>query len=281
MERPALLAGQWYPADASSCRAEIERHARGATPDGRVRGGLIGPHAGWTFSGDCAGRTYAWLAGARSNATLAVVFGSHRGPSGPNSVFRGGGWATPLGPLETHRALADAAQEALGLTDEPIRPARPDNAVELHLPFVKHFFGRARLLMIGVAAAPIALAIGRAVGGLVKASGEDAVFIGSTDLTHYGPNYGFAPAGVGPASVAWVRDENDRGFLDALLADDPEAALAHATARQSACCPGAAVAALEAVRAARGAVDPILVDHSLSYDVRPDASFVGYGGLVV
>lgn len=276
-----MLAGLWYPSDPASCRAEIERRARGAEPDGRARGGLIGPHAGWTYSGDCAARTYAWLADAHRDATLAVVFGSHRGPSGPNSVFRGDAWATPLGAVATHQPLANAAHEALSLVDEPVRPARPDNAVELHLPFVKHFFGRAKLLMIGVAAAPVALAIGRTIGELVKASGEHAVFVGSTDLTHYGPNYGFSPAGAGPSAVTWVREQNDRGFLDAIVRDDPEGALEHATRHQSACCPGAALATVEAVRAAYGAVDPTLVDHCLSYDVRPDPSFVGYGGLVV
>ena len=52
-------------------------------------------------------------------------------------------------------------------------------------------------------------------------------------------------------------------------------------AEKSACCPGATAAAIEAVRAYAGVVSPTLVDHYLSYDVRPDDSFVGYASLVV
>jgi AmmeMemoRadiSam system protein B len=240
---------------------------------------MVGPHAGWAFSGDSAGRAYHALATARPDAELAVVFGSHRGPSGPNTVFRGDSWDTPLGALENDRALADALAEALGLETEPVRPLRPDNGVELHLPFVKYFWPDAKLLMLGIAASEIALEIGRAVGERIR--GRDAVVIGSTDLTHYGPNYGFAPAGRGEAAVRWAREVNDVGFIDALLRDAPAEALRHAREHSSACCPGAAVAAFEAVRAMRGAVHPELLDHTLSYDVRPDASFVGYAGIVM
>ena len=169
----------------------------------------------------------------------------------------------------------------LGLSEEPVSPARPDNAVELHLPFVKRHFPRAELLMVGVEASPRAKTIGRVVGERVREAGRDAVFVGSTDLTHYGSNYGWSPRGRGPEAVRWVRDVNDRGFLDRVLADDPDGALEHALSEQSACCPGAVVATMEAVRAYAGQVQPRLVDHTLSCDVRPAESFVGYGALVL
>lgn len=280
--RPAYLAGRWYPADRAGCQAEIDACCPEPAASAGVGRGLIGPHAGWAFSGECAGRGYqALAAGAGVDPELVVVFGSHRGPHGPNTVFRDDAWETPLGPLLTDRALADEVHDALGFDDEPSRPLRPDNAVELHLPFVRAFFPHARLLMIGMEASRRAIAFGREVGERVRKGGREAVFVGSTDLTHYGPNYGWAPHGTGPESVRWVREENDRGFLDALLADDLGGAVDHAVEHQSACCPGAAVAAVEATRAYAGAIHPALVDHYLSYDVRPDASFVGYASVLV
>ena len=38
---------------------------------------------------------------------------------------------------------------------------------------------------------------------------------------------------------------------------------------------------MTAVKAYGGEAGPRLVDHYLSYDIRPDASFVGYAGLVL
>lgn len=280
--RRAFLAGQWYPADPDDCRAAIRDHARDAEVCSGTFNGLIGPHAGWTYSGDCAGRGYRQLReSCPSDVDLVVVFGSHRGPSGPNTVFRDDAWATPLGALETATDLADEVARALSLQDEPVNPARPDNAVELHLPFIKAYFEDAQMLMLGVEASQSALSIGRTVGELIRDHDRSAVFIGSTDLTHYGPSYGWSPHGTGKDSVGWVRDTNDRGFIDALLRDDPGGAVDHALAEQSACCPGATVAAVEAVRAYAGAVTPTLVDHYLSYDVRPSSSFVGYASLVI
>ncbi len=279
MRRAATLAGLWYPGEARACREAIEVHAGDASTTGPDRRASIGPHAGWAYSGDCAARTYRAL--GRRDADVVVIFGSHRGPHGPNTLFRGEGWETPLGVLETDRELTARIGDALRLDDEPIRPTRPDNAAELHMPFARYFFPKASLVMLGVAASEIAIEIGATVGALARDLDRDAVFVGSTDLTHYGPSYEFAPAGAGPDAVAWVREQNDAGFLDAVLATDSRRALDHATRAQSACCPGAAVAAIEAARAYEGTLRPALVDHYLSYDVRPGPSFVGYAGVVL
>ncbi len=77
------------------------------------------------------------------------------------------------------------------------------------------------------------------------------------------------------------RRVNDRRFLDAVLAGDALAAVEDAAANQSACCPGAVAATLEATRACSRAIRPTLVSHTLSYGVQPASRFVGYAGLVL
>ena len=67
---------------------------------------------------------------------------------------------------------------------------------------------------------------------------------GSTDLTHYGPNYGFAPKGFGPEAVKWVKEVNDRKFIDQALKLDGPGMLKAAQQDQSACSAGGAVAAV-------------------------------------
>jgi len=280
MRRPALLAGQWYPGSASACRQAIEAHARDAKPEQGPYRGLIGPHAGWSYSGDAAARTYGWLARAQPEVDLVVVFGSHRGPEGPNTVFRGEAWETPLGDLASHQELAERLAAELQLRDEPAQPHHADNGVELHLPFVRYFFPAAKLLMLGPAASRDAITIGDRVGTLAR-SASSAVFVGSTDLTHYGPNYDFEPKGQGAQAVAWARNTNDHAFITAVLAGDAERVIEHGVHEHSACCPGSAAATLAAVKAYGGTATPHLVDHYLSFDVQPNASFVGYAGIVL
>jgi AmmeMemoRadiSam system protein B len=62
------------------------------------------------------------------------------------------------------------------------------------------------------------------------------VVIGSTDLTHYGPNYGFTSKGVGSTAVDWVRDENDRRVIDAMTRMDPDAVIREGLSNDNACC---------------------------------------------
>ena len=39
----------------------------------------------------------------------------------------------------------------------------------------------------------------------------DAI-IGTTDLTHYGPDYGFTPQGMGPKANAWANRPYQNGY---------------------------------------------------------------------
>ncbi len=103
---------------------------------------------------------------------------------------------------------------------------------------------------------------------------------GSTDLTHYGPNYGFAPKGYGPEAVKWVKEVNDKKFIDQALKLDGPGMLKAAQEDQSACSAGGAVAAVAAAKA-DGAHKAALIDYYTSYDVMPGDSFVGYAGMVL
>ncbi len=227
MIRRAYLAGQWYPGDETSCRNAIITHGESqAVVSGAWRATIV-PHAGWVYSGNAMGAGYRALAESHSRAELVIVFGSHRGPQGPNTLFRGEGWDTPLGLAKTDQEVAAELFSELSFMPEPEAPKRPDNAVEVQMPFIRHFFPHAKTIMMGVAASKEAIGIGKSVGEICKNLGRDTVFVGSTDLTHYGPNYGYMPQGIGEKAVQWVRNENDRGFLQALEASQFGTAIEH------------------------------------------------------
>jgi AmmeMemoRadiSam system protein B len=107
-----------------------------------------------------------------------------------------------------------------------------------------------------------------------------AKVIGSTDLTHYGSNYGFTSKGRGKQAVDWVRSKNDRRVIDAMLALEPERVISEALASQNACCAGAAATAIEAARTL-GASQADEIAYATSYDKSPGDSFVGYVGIVI
>jgi AmmeMemoRadiSam system protein B len=121
--------------------------------------------------------------------------------------------------------------------------------------------------------------LGEEVARLAKEKGVSILAIGSTDLTHYGPNYGFVKKGLGPTAVEWVKKDNDKGFIDYALKMDTGGLLKHAEENDSACSAGAAASAIATCKEL-GAEKGTLVDYYTSYDIMPDDSFVGYAGIV-
>jgi len=178
--------------------------------------------------------------------------------------------------------LCDTAEEMAGrfsFTVETADDFTPDNTIELQLPFVKHFFPDARIVPVGVPPNAEAPAMGRAAVEISNRLGRRIRIVGSTDLTHYGPNYGFSPKGTGSAAVSWVKEENDRRIIDAILSLSPDQVIEEALSHQNACCAGAAAAAI-AAGTALGADAAELVAYATSYDKHPGDSLVGYAGVV-
>jgi len=289
--REPVVAGQFYPATRAACVREIEarlpREAPAADADlpERPVAGIV-PHAGWVFSGATALRVLDAIRRRRQPRTF-VLFGAVHARLRASALFPHGGWQTPLGLAEVDERLAG---EILARTGDLVResPAAHENehSLEVQVPFLQHLFPEARIVPISVPPSDVAPEIGRRVAQAIRAADADAICLGSTDLTHYGPAYGFTPKGTGEAALRWVREENDRRMIDLAVRLDAEAVVAEAAARLNACGAGAIAATLAAARelgAARGHV----VGYTTSADVMRDelgredsSAAVGYAGIV-
>jgi AmmeMemoRadiSam system protein B len=277
--RKRALPMGWYPPDGKACKREIdsflERWSLPFDLPKEVRGGVV-PHAGWYFSGKLAARVFHTLKSGRK-AEVIVLYGGHLGPRDLPRMMVEDTFETPFGDIETHHELQRTLSGRIEMAKEA--PSAVDNTVEVQLAMVKYLFPDSKLLAIRAPFSSKATALGEEVAGISIEKGISIVAVGSTDLTHYGPNYGFVKKGTGPGSVDWVKKENDRGFIDLALKMDAEALLAHALSRDSACSAGAVAAAVTTCKAL-GSEKGILLDYYTSYDIMPDDSFVGYAGIV-
>lgn len=285
--RPAELAGRWYPATPAECDALLPAPDTQAglpdLPDLRV--GAIVPHAGWAYSGAVAFEALAAVAAARPDADVLVVFGGHLGPRDDVRVFLEGGWETPYGPVPVPEDLA--ARVSMALSAEPETPEEyyDDNAVEVLMPMLAKLWPGVPALIVGVPPTDAAGDVGAEAVTQLRAAGfARPVIVGSTDLTHYGPNYRYNPSGRGWPGHAWVTGTNDPEVIQAMVTLDPAKTLWVAQRSRNACSPGAVAAALVAARrlgATRGAP----TRYTTSWDARPEGteplSFVGYVGLVL
>lgn len=275
------FAGSWYPGNESDCRREIESFLENSVPcpnEGKGAIGGIVPHAGWYFSGKIACNVIQCLKNGSTTDTV-VIFGRHLHAGSKNYIMNEGSWGTPLGGLEIDHELADSLISEFPFVMETPSYYEQDNTIEVQLPFVKHFFPNTRLLPIGVPPALPSLKIGRRVAEISQNMGRKITILGSTDLTHYGYNYGYTPKGVGQEAVDWVKNENDKRVVDLMVAMDAEGVIEESLKNHNACCSGAVASAISAAKSL-GAQEGKKLIYATSYDIRPDSSFVGYVGVV-
>ena len=279
--RKATFAGSWYPDIPEGCEREIKYFLNRAddvkSPDDGWIGGIV-PHAGWYFSGNIACNVIHSLKKGTPPDVL-IIFGMHLHPNSSNYIMTEGAWETPFGNIEIESDLAGALSEQFAFKIETTKHYSNDNTIELQLPFIKYFFPDAKVVPIGVPPAQSSIEIGKAAARIASSLGLKTKIIGSTDLTHYGLNYGFIPQGTGPSAVEWVRNKNDRKVIDHMLSLNPSEVIREALTNQNACCSGAVASAISAGKEL-GATQGKQISYATSYDKSPGDSFVGYVGIV-
>jgi len=279
--RKSTLAGSWYPGTAAGCEKEINQYLKDESLHDKSGGSPIGgivPHAGWYFSGKLACHVIHRLV-EEEPPDVVVVFGMHLHPGSPFHIMAEGEWETPLGNLRIEEDLAGELVRRFDFQIETASTCAQDNTIELQLPFIKYFFQEAKIVPIGVPPVEKSLEIGKAVAKAAGQLGLKTAVLGSTDLTHYGVNYGYQPKGSGAAAIDWARNENDRRVIDAMTAMNPVMVLDEALANRNACCAGAAATAIAAAKKL-GAENAQTLAYANSYDKSPGDSFVGYVGMV-
>ncbi len=286
--RQPVVAGQFYPGRRDTCLDELQACiVEAALPESLptpIVAGIV-PHAGWTFSGALAAMVFAAIKQQAGLVETMVVCGAAHGYMGPQpAVDDSEAWETPLGQIEVDETLRSRLL-ADGLLKQDGSAHRHEHSIEVQVPFVQHLFPGARILPIIVPPADSAIALGDALVEAARQTETKAVYIGSTDLTHYGPRYGFTPKGTGAEGTRWAHEDNDRAFIDAALQVEPERLFDQAMAQLNACGPGAAAVILAAVR--RLGVDTgCLLAHTNSNAImqrrmgRTGRDSVGYAALV-
>ncbi len=284
MQREPVVADMFYPANPQRCEAEVARMlqgARGEVPKDGFFAGVV-PHAGWAYSGPVAARTFAALAQGDAPRTVVIFGAVHSWGVSRPSIYPRGSWGTPLGALEVDEDLAaEVLREAQGEVADSPRAHGEEHSIEVQLPFVRHLWPQARIVPLLVPPAESSPLVGEIVARAAQPRRQEVFLLGSSDLTHYGPRYGFAPRGTGPAALAWAK-ENDARLLDDVV-HLRAAEIVERTQAERSACGGGAIAATVAAAQAFGARQGIVLQHTTSHDVQPMGSptdFVGYAAVV-
>lgn len=290
LTRPGTASGRFYEADPARCREAARRLCRPFPDDGlpAILHGALVPHAGWICSGRVAGGTIATLAGHTRACTLVLTGTAHffrlEGPVTDAADT----WTSPLGEVAVDADLRDAVRRLDGFTcsDEA---HRPEHSLEVQLPLMQTAFGHdVRIVPCLVPPDLAAPRWGERLGDLLASWPEPVAVIASSDLTHYGPDYGFTPMGEGPTARRWARDTNDRMVLDLIERMAGDEIVTTTRVHENACGGGAIAVTVAACRRLGATAGHVLAHTDSAREIGPrlggrsvEANFVGYAGAVL
>lgn len=226
--RPPVLAGAWYPGDPAALGDLVRGFLAGADPSSAPAGTpviALAPHAGYTYSGAIAGKVLGLLSQHRFDAVF-ILAPSHRAPLQRPALSSLDAFATPLGEVPVARDIV-AELAATGAFEVNDRAHAFEHAIEIQLPLLQ------AALPEGTPIVPIL------VGHLDRSRRQAAaraldryrdgrhLLLVSSDLTHFGHDYGYVPF---TQDVPQRLAQLDTGALQKFLARDADGLLAYAEA---------------------------------------------------
>ncbi len=248
--------------------------------------GAVSPHAGYTYSGPIATHVYHALADDGLAETFIVIGPSHRGYPGA-FVMTEGIWNMPMGDIQIDDELAkEILNNSKSYLENNPDVHDEEHSIEVQLPFLQYIFDnkfRIVPIVMGLHAYEVCEKIGTAIAEAAKTLERDIIVIGSTDFTHYGAVYGYAPVGAQPIEkvVKWVY-ETDRKLIDHILSLEPKKLVETVEDEGFTMCGYGPIATMIIGSKKLGAKTGTLLKYATSYDVQGNSdAIVGYGALIL
>ncbi len=182
--RRPVVAGAFYPGNEPALRRELEEYIQSVGSRRSVIG-LISPHAGYIYSGGCAGKGFGTIYVPDRVIVLGV---NHHGLGHPFAVDGHDGWETPLGTVDIDIELRDELLDKTGVFGMDTLAGSREHSLEVQVPFIQFINPGAKILPITLSSVDIdtLMAGGREIGRLIAAHGDmDILIVASTDMSHY------------------------------------------------------------------------------------------------
>lgn len=269
-QRPACVAGMFYPENPSALRASVEAWlaaAQGPPVDALV---TLLPHAGHGYCGHIIGKT---LGRVRLPQSVLLLCPNHSGQGHELGVWTQGQWHTPLGATEVDEELATALLDLkCGFAAD--RAAHlGEHSLEVLLPFLQCHSPHTQIVPVSVSVRDLQAlqTVGTALGKLLlkrRAAGQEISIIVSSDMNHFDDQQ--------------TTLRKDSLALAALLQMQPELLLQQIIAHKISMC--GILPALCAIYAAKTQKTCVaeLVQYTTSAEFSNDISrVVGYCGILI
>ncbi len=208
------------------------------------------------------------------NYKTIILLGTNHTSMGASIAVSLDTWQTPLGAIENDTEVSKKIVNISKTASHDETAHVQEHSIEVQLPFLQVKMQDFKIVPIAVSSGLSAEAYKDFADAIKEAvKGKKVLVVASSDFTHYGEMYGFAPKCKN--ANKWVH-ETDKKVIDAILAHDIDE-FVDLAGKTTVCGAGAIATLMYFTEGKKGT----LVDYKTSFDVSGDESIiVGYGGVV-
>jgi len=266
MTRQPAVANQFYNADPVVLRSELSRLIP-TDADRKPVIGIVAPHAGYIYSGACAGKVYGAVEIPR---TVFVLGPNHHGIGSAAALYPEGEWLTPFGSVPIEARLSKLLKLHAPMVAVDALAHQHEHSIEVQIPFLKYLRPDVAIVPVclGFGDFSSCLELGEGIANAIKEYGESVLIVASSDMTHY-------------ESAESARNK-DEIALDRALALDPQGLLEACRARKITMCGVVPATVMLIAARSLGATRTELIDYTNSGVVSGDyRQVVGYAAMTV
>ncbi len=266
MIRKPVVAGQFYPQTEASLNKMLSGLVNPEAEKEPAKG-VIMPHAGYIYSGYVAGVT---ISKVEIKKTAVILGTNHTGSGKPFSIMTSGSWLTPLGEVKIDAEIAKSILKGSSLLKEDPSAHMYEHSIEVEIPFLQYLKKDIKIVPIVVSVGDIEdyQLLGKEIASSFEKVGRSALFIASTDFTHY--------------ESKEKAEEKDRLAINAILDIDEERLFNVVKELNISMCGLGPTCTLISLCKNLGAKKAGLVKYQTSGDISGDyTSVVGYAGMTI
>ncbi len=269
MIRNPVVAGGFYPGAQKVLEEQVKAFLGNVNMEEKFKDilGIISPHAGYVYSGQCA--AYGFKALQQKDFETAVIIApSHRFGNFKYSVGDFEEYVTPIGKIKVNKELTKQLLEYDEFDFFPLAH-NSEHSLEVQVPFIQYLNPRARILPIMVASLEIDRLIqaGKEIGDCLKTQ-PSVLMVASTDMSHY--------------IEAGTAEKEDNRAIEKISALDPEGLYEVVVERRISMCGMSATVIMLKAALEAGATRTEMVEYTHSGKVSGDYNqVVAYLSMIV
>ncbi len=280
MVRPAALSGSWYPASAQELTASVDDFLKGANPSQMPSGRpwlAVTPHAGHAYCGPVAGQLFGLLKNWRPD-NIFILAPNHRLPLKEIALPEESAFATPIAEVSVNTHLVNQLADQIGFSINSTAHAQ-EHAIEIVLPFIQRTWPESVPSIVPMLVPMISADnLARAGQVLKQFFGNNDLLLVSSDFTHYGHSFGFAPF---KDDIAMNIERLDAGAILKILGGDGPGLLQYGRDTGITMC-GLAATCVALGEGPPEGYEAALLSYARSADKDEDYSFsVSYASLIL